>query len=105
MRSWRETGQLNPSSETKFSGAKEDRGIVVFPVQLTTSMIGGPYAVDPYSAINDDYTYIHPWCRLYALGSRFHSAVCMARAAYQFNSCIWASPKRSKTTYCAMRRL
>ena len=34
-------GRLNPSRETKFSGAYYgDRGIFIFPVQLTTSSIG-----------------------------------------------------------------
>ena len=31
---------LNPSRETKFSGTHGDRGILIFPVQLTTSRIG-----------------------------------------------------------------
>ena len=31
---------LNPSRETKFSGTHGDRGIFIFPVQLTTSRIG-----------------------------------------------------------------
>ena len=30
----------NPSRETKFSGANGDREISIFPVQLTTSMVG-----------------------------------------------------------------
>ena len=33
-------GWLNPSRETKFSGTHGDRGIFIFPVQLTTSRIG-----------------------------------------------------------------
>ena len=33
-------GRLNPSRETKFSGTHGDRGILIFPVQLTTSRIG-----------------------------------------------------------------
>ena len=33
-------GRLNPSRETKFSDTYGDRGIFVFPVQLTTSRIG-----------------------------------------------------------------
>ena len=31
---------LNPSRDTKFSGAYEDRGIIIFPVQLTTRRVG-----------------------------------------------------------------
>ena len=34
---WRGTGRLNPSRETKFSGVYGNRGIFIFPVQLTTS--------------------------------------------------------------------
>ena len=34
------TGRLDPSRETKFSGTHGDRGIFIFPVQLTTSRIG-----------------------------------------------------------------
>ena len=33
-------GRLNPSRETKFSGTYGERGILIFPVQLTTSRIG-----------------------------------------------------------------
>ena len=36
----RGTGRLNPSRETKFPGTHGDRGILIFPVQLTTSRIG-----------------------------------------------------------------
>ena len=32
-------GQPNPSPETKFSGANENREKFIFPVQLTTSRI------------------------------------------------------------------
>ena len=32
--------RLNPSRETKFSGTYGERGIFIFPVQLTTSRIG-----------------------------------------------------------------
>ena len=31
---------MNSSHETKFSGTHGDRGIFIFPVQLTTSRIG-----------------------------------------------------------------
>ena len=31
---------MNPSRDTNFSGTHEDRGILIFPVQLTTSRIG-----------------------------------------------------------------
>ena len=52
---------LNSSRETKFSGTHGDRGIFIFPVQLTTSRIGTPYPVDPYSATCNDHTYIHKY--------------------------------------------
>ena len=46
------TGRLNPSSETNFLGTYGDRGIFIFPVQLTTtSRIGKPYPADPYSVL------------------------------------------------------
>ena len=35
-----EMSRLNPSRETKLSGTYRDRGIFVFPVQLTTIRIG-----------------------------------------------------------------
>ena len=34
-----QVGRPNPSRETKFSDAKRDREIVIFPVQLSTSRI------------------------------------------------------------------
>ena len=36
---WCGTGRLNPSRETKFSGTHGDRGMFIFPVQLTTSRV------------------------------------------------------------------
>ena len=33
-------GRLNPSREIEISGTHRDRGILFFPVQLTTSRIG-----------------------------------------------------------------
>ena len=35
-----DAGLPNPSRETRFSGANTDREMLIFPVQLTTSMIG-----------------------------------------------------------------
>ena len=49
---------MNPSRETKFSGTHGDRGIFIFPAQLTTSRIGNLIRLI-YSAICDDHTYIH----------------------------------------------
>ena len=37
---WRGAGRLNSHRETEFSGAYGDMGILIFPVQLTTSRIG-----------------------------------------------------------------
>ena len=37
---WRGTGRPNSFLETKFSRANGNRGIFIFPVQLTTSRIG-----------------------------------------------------------------
>ena len=63
-----QTGRLNPSRETKFSGAYGDRVIFIFLLQLTTSTIDcQPYPVDPYSLCyyySEDYT-IHTYIRLY----------------------------------------
>ena len=35
-----DTGRLNPSRETKLTDTYGGRGILIFPVQLTTSRIG-----------------------------------------------------------------
>ena len=52
-------GTAEPSRETKFSGTHGDRGVLIFPVQLTTSRIGHlTRAVGLYSAICDVHTYI-----------------------------------------------
>ena len=56
----RREGQ-NPSRETKFSGANEDREIFIFPVQLTTSRIGNLTRlmhIYIYMCVCDDHTYI-----------------------------------------------
>ena len=37
---WRGTGLPKPSRETKLSGTNADKGVFIFPVQLTTSRIG-----------------------------------------------------------------
>ena len=44
--------------ETKFSGANADRGIFIFPVQLTTSRIGNLTRLIHTLAICDDHTSI-----------------------------------------------
>ena len=52
----------NPSLKDQIhgqAGAKGDREIFIFPVQLTTSKDKQPYPVDPSLAICDDYTHIH----------------------------------------------
>ena len=55
----REGTLLNPSRETKFSGANRDREMFLFPVQLTTSRIGNLTRLIHTLAICDDHTYIH----------------------------------------------
>ena len=50
-------GPLNPSREAKFSGTYGDRGIFIFPVQLTTSRIGNLIRLI-YTLLND-HKYIH----------------------------------------------
>ena len=51
-------GRLNPSRETKFAGTHGDRGIFIFPVQLTTNRIGNLTRLILTLAICDDHTYI-----------------------------------------------
>ena len=49
-------GLPNLSREAKFSGAKGDREIFIFPVQLTTSRIGNLTRLILTLAICDDHT-------------------------------------------------
>ena len=61
-------GRLNPSRETKFSGTHGDRGMFVFPVQLTTSRIGNlTRLIHTLLYVMTIHTYIH---------TRGHSATC-----------------------------
>ena len=51
-----------PSREIKFSDPSGDRGIFIFPVQLTTSRIGDlPRLIRTLLYICDDHTYIHTY--------------------------------------------
>ena len=65
----RGTGRPNPSRETNFSGANEDRGKNIFPCSADHEQDWQPYPVDPYSAINNDHTciyfyfYLFTFCR------------------------------------------
>ena len=52
----RGTGPLNPSRETKFSGANGGREIFIFLADHEQDW--QPCPVDPYSATCDDHTYI-----------------------------------------------
>ena len=53
-------GRLKPSRETKFSGTHGNRGIFIFPVQLTTSRIGNlTRLIHTLLYICDDHTCIH----------------------------------------------
>ena len=59
---WRGTGRLNPSRETKFSGTHGDRGIIISPVQLTTSRIGNlTWLIHTLLYVMTIHTYIHTW--------------------------------------------
>ena len=61
-------GTTEPSRETEFSGTHGDRGVIIFPVQLTTSRIGNLTRLIHTLAICDDhtYTYIHTYIRQFA---------------------------------------
>ena len=72
-------GRLNPSSEAKFSGTHEDRGIFIFPVQLTTSMIGNLTRL------------IHTL--LYVMTIHIHT--------YIHTECMCSPTTTVKTSYCA----
>ena len=53
-------GRLNPSRETKFSGTHGDRGIFIFPVQMTTSRIGNlTRLIHTLLYVMTIHTYIH----------------------------------------------
>ena len=57
----RGTGLPNPSSETKFSGSNGEMEISIFPVQLTTSMIGNlTRLIDTLARCDDN---IDTYCR------------------------------------------
>ena len=63
------TGRLNPSRETKFSGTHGDRGMFIFPVQLTTSRIGNlTRLIHTLLYVMTIHTYINvprPDCRVF----------------------------------------
>ena len=53
-------GTAEPISETKFSGTHGDRGILIFPVQLTTSTIGNlTRLIHTLLYVMTIHTYIH----------------------------------------------
>ena len=53
-------GTAEPSRETKFSGTHGDRGIFIFPVQLTTSRIGNlTRLIHTLLYVMTIHTYIH----------------------------------------------
>ena len=51
-------GTAEPVSRDQILRHARGQGNIIFPVQLSTSRIGKPYPVDPYSALCDDHTYI-----------------------------------------------
>ena len=54
------TGLPNPSRETKFSGTNTDRGILIFPVRLTTSRIDNlTRLIHTLAICMCDHTYIN----------------------------------------------
>ena len=56
------TGRLNLSRETKFLGTYRDRGIFIFPVQLTTSRIGNlTRLIHTLLYVMTIHTYIHTY--------------------------------------------
>ena len=58
-------GRLNPSRETKFSGTHGDRGIFIFPVQLTTSRIGNlTRLIHTLLYVMTIHTYIHTYIQI-----------------------------------------
>ena len=56
---------MNPSRETKFSGTHGDRGILIFPVQLTTSRIDNLTRLmhTLLNVMTIIHTYIRTYCR------------------------------------------
>ena len=53
---------MNPSRETKFSGTHGDRGMFIFPVQLTTSRIGNlTRLIHTLLHVMTIHTYIHTY--------------------------------------------
>ena len=59
-------GRLNPSRETKFSGTHGDRGIFIFPIQLTTSRIGNlTRLIHNLLYVMTIHTYIHTYLEVY----------------------------------------
>ena len=68
-RSWRGTGRLDLSHETKFSGVNGDREIFIFPVQLITSRFGNHTRL-MYSLLNVPtihLTCIHIYCTVVSI--------------------------------------
>ena len=55
--------RLNSYDTTSFSGTHGDRGMFIFPVQLTTSRIGN---------LTDIHTYIHTYIHLQCIVVRYY---------------------------------
>ena len=66
--------RLNPSREAKFSGMHGNRGILIFPVQLTTSRIGNlTRLIHTLLYVMTIHTYMHTYSSgklQYMLGSQ-----------------------------------
>ena len=74
-------GTVNPFRETKLSGTYRDRGIIIFPVQLTTSRIG--------KIEQSERRYIHTERRYtYAKYTNYHTTS-MTRMTRQRMICLY----------------
>ena len=69
-------GLLNPSGETKFSGANGDREILIFPVQLTTNRIGNLIRLIHTLAMSVTiHAYIHTYIHTNAINSTWYNII------------------------------
>ena len=56
-------GTAEPISRDQILRHARGQGNINFPCSADHEQDWQPYPVDPYSAICDDYTYIHTYCR------------------------------------------
>ena len=60
-------GTAEPISRDQILRHARGQGNIHFPCSTDHEQDWQPYPVDPYSAICDDHTYIHTYCRLQLL--------------------------------------